>query len=155
MGQENKISLRNYTSHHAPGFQGAGLSLRPETRAAPRELGGVWNEEQSGGGHPYSWPTAEVAAPHNLAGFSAQACPRHRYIGPNMAACAGASPLRREPGRGPEPGTASGIPRGRGVGFLPLTPGPARGRPLGFQVRPEAPRVGALGGSGGVISRSE
>lgn len=113
--------------HPGSRVPGSACGLRPGP--PPRELGGVWNEEQRGGGHPRSRPTAEVAAPHNLAGFSARACPRRRYIGPNMAACAGTFPVRREPGRGPEPGTAPGIPRGRGVGFLPLTPGPARGRP--------------------------
>lgn len=65
-----------------------------------------------------------------------------------MAARAGISRVCKEPGRGPGPGTAPGIPRGRGVGSLPPSPGPARGRSWGFEVRPEAPLAVAVGGIG-------
>lgn len=60
---EKAKSLCNYISHHAPGHQGAGLSLRPETRADPREPGGVRHERQSVGELLRSRPTAEAADP--------------------------------------------------------------------------------------------
>lgn len=97
--------------------QGAGLSLRPETRADPREPGRVGHEEQSAGG------TSALPAhrrgrgtPITYLASQAPGCPRHRHITPNMAARAGTGPVHREQGRGPRPGTAPGIPRWRGVG---------------------------------------
>ena len=64
--------------------------------------------------------------------------------------------MRREPGRGQRPGTAPGIPRGRGVGSPRPSPRLAKRRPSGFEVRPEAPRAwpGAVA-KGGVAAGSE
>lgn len=67
VGQESKVSLWNYISHHAPRPQGARPSLRPETPADPRDPGGVQDEELSAGERLRSRPTAEVPAPYNLA----------------------------------------------------------------------------------------
>lgn len=119
--------LHSPIMHPSPGCR---LSLRPETRAASG-AGGVWNEEQRRGHPPTLGPCG--AAPHNLAaGFSAQACPRHRYIGPNMAACAGAS-LRKELAEVRNQGLLPAFLAGVAWASFPLLQVPREGDPWAFR----------------------